>query len=214
MDCFPASSISLEVPWARSFPSAVFTVASAKQIEPAGPDDPAFRHQRSRPGHAQVGDGQAQGGVPLVLVHVAVGRPVGRRVNEGGVGAPVNAAEGVAVAGVGEGEGQPAVARLHGLKTHPQEGEVGRLGEQVHEGLGVLGVDGAGHGTASFLTSPCQSRGCQGDAIPFSIARPACGNKGMDQIFSRPLTRREESAILHTYRKNVKEGAHGPQQAP
>lgn len=33
MDCFPASSISLEVPWARSFPSAVFTVASAKQMD-------------------------------------------------------------------------------------------------------------------------------------------------------------------------------------
>ena len=103
MDCFPASSISLEVPWARSFPSAVVTVASAKQMDrPARMTRPSATSVPC-PGHAQVGDGQVQGGVPLVLVHVAVGRPVGRRVNEGGVGAPMNAAEGIAVAGIGEG---------------------------------------------------------------------------------------------------------------
>src|SRR5699024_4400949 len=53
-----------------------------------------------------------------------------------------------------------------------------------------------------------------GGCYPIQYSTPRLWEQGRDQIFSRPLTRREESAILHTYRKNVKEEAHGPQQAP
>ena len=74
----------------------------------------------------------------------------------------MNAAEGVAVAGVGEGKGQPAVAWLHGLKTHSEEGEVGRLGEQVHEAWVCWGLTVRAMGRPPFSRVPASPGDARG----------------------------------------------------